>query len=95
MKNHTNTTATEQTSTNEYPQNVLDLLMQSGIITDIENIAGACDTIGMSLTELSNHGADEKELRSVSGAAAMTASSVRALLNRMADIVYPVKVGAA
>lgn len=89
MKNHTNTSGT---APNEHTQNVLDLLMEQGIITDIENISGACDTISIGLHELSDRGASPQELQSVSGAAALTASSVRALLNRITDIVFAVKV---
>lgn len=89
MKNHTNTTGTTST---ERTQNVLDLLMEQGVITDIENISGACDTISIGLHELSDRGASPQELQSVSGAAARTDMAVRALLNRITNIVFTVKV---
>lgn len=92
MKNHTNTNGT---ASNEHTQNVLDLLMEQGIITDIENISGVCETISIGLHELSDRGASPQELQSVSGAAALAASSVRALLNRITDIVFAVKVSEA
>lgn len=76
----------------DYPANVLDLLLQENIISDLENAIGQCRTIGMALHGLADSGASEKDILSASGAAAMTADFLNATLYKITNLVEGVKL---